>query len=409
MAEIYPFQAVRPAAELAGKIAALPYDVYSGAEARREIERNPHSFLSIDRAETQLPVGISPYSDEVYETASQTLQRMIRNGELIREEKPSLYLYELTMDGRTQTGFVGCASVAEYEEGIIRKHENTRAEKEDDRVCHVDACNAHTGPIFLSYRAQSEMRELAMKIRERTPLYDVTFEDGVRHRIFRISEAEEIHAVQHAFAKLTRVYIADGHHRAAAAARVAKMRRQTDPGSEAEHFLAVFFPDDELKIYDYNRLLKDLGNYTAEEFIKKLQEDFHVEEADKSPYAPEKKGEYGLYLCGRWYRMTRKEDLSTEDPVESLDVSVLQQLVLDKILGIRDPKTDPRIGFVGGIRGLHELERCVDSGEAAAAVSMYPTSMEELFRTADANLCMPPKSTWFEPKLRSGFFIHELG
>lgn len=409
MAEIYPFQAVRPAAELAGVIAALPYDVYSSAEARREVKRNPHSFLSVDRAETQLPEGTSPYSDAVYQTASQTLQRMIRSGELIREEEPSLYLYELTMDGRTQTGFVGCASVAEYEQGIIRKHENTRAEKEDDRVRHVDACNAHTGPIFLSYRAQDDLRRFAVKIRERTPLYDVTFEDGVRHRIFRISDGEEIRAVQHAFAELPRVYIADGHHRAAAAARVAKMRRQTHPGSEAEHFLAVFFPDDELKIYDYNRLLKDLGNYTAEEFLTKLQADFCVEETDKAPYAPERKGEYGLYLGGRWYRMTVRHNCDSNDPVARLDVSVLQNMVLDRILGIRDPKRDPRIDFVGGIRGLDELVRRVDSGEAAAAISMYPTSMEELFCTADANLCMPPKSTWFEPKLRSGFFIHELG
>lgn len=409
MAEIYPFQAVRPAEKLAGKIAALPYDVYSSEEARREVERNPYSFLKVDRAETQFPAGTSPYEDAVYQKAAQTLQEMQQDGELIREDAPSLYLYELTMEGRSQTGFVGCASVREYEQGEIRRHENTRAEKEEDRVRHVDACNAHTGPIFLSYPASEDLRRIAEEVRGQKPLYDVTFEDGVRHRIFRISDEARIGAVRGAFAKIPRVYIADGHHRAASAVRVAQKRRQTNPNSEAERFLAVFFPDDELKIYDYNRILKDLGGYDAAGFLRRLQEDFTVEQAETAPYAPKRKGEFGLYLDGRWYCMSLREPEQTDDPVESLDVSVLQRRVLERILGICDPKTDPRIDFVGGIRGLGELERRVDSGKAKAAVSMYPTSMEELFRTADANLCMPPKSTWFEPKLRSGFFIHELG
>lgn len=408
MAEIYPFQAVRPAGELAGEIAALPYDVYSGSEARREVEQNPRSFLKVDRAETQLPEGTSPYDPAVYQKAADTLEEMKRSGELIREEEPSLYLYELTMDGRTQTGFVGCASVREYEEGVIRKHENTRAEKEEDRVRHVDACSAHTGPIFLSYRADERLRALGEAAKAKEPLYDVLFSDGVRHRIFRISGAGEIEAVREAFSGIGRVYIADGHHRAASAARVAEKRRAGQPDGEAERFLAVFFPDDELKILSYNRILKDLNGYTAEEFAAKLTEDFFVEEAGEAPYEPKQKGEFGLYLSGSWYRMQAKRPAEESDPVRSLDVSVLQERVFDRLLGIRDPKTDPRIGFVGGIRGLRELQDRVDRGEAQAAVSVYPTSMGELFAAADAGLCMPPKSTWFEPKLRSGFFIHEI-
>ena len=411
MATIRPFRAIRPAKGLEERIAALPYDVYSREEAKEIVTKNPMSFLKIDRAETQFSDLEDIYAPQVYEKARETLQAMRQRGEYVQEEKPCFYLYELTMEGRTQTGIVACASVDEYEQGIIRKHENTREDKELDRIRHVDVCNAQTGPIFLAYRQTEELQKLVLAEKEKPSLYDFTADDQVRHQVWVISDNTVIDRLQQAFKSVPRVYIADGHHRAASAVAVAKKRRMENPGytgeEEFNYFLSVFFPDEELKILDYNRVVMDLNGNTEEEFLKKLEDSFLVEQALECPYHPDEKGRCGLYLAGKWYTLQVKAEYVPDDPVEGLDVSILQKQVLSKILNIQNPKTDSRIQFCGGIRGLGELERLVQD-KAAAAFSMYPTSIQELFAVADANLLMPPKSTWFEPKLRSGLFIHEL-
>lgn len=411
MATIRPFCAIRPAKGLEEKIAALPYDVYSREEAKTVVEENPMSFLKIDRAETQFSDLEDIYAPEVYEKAKETLAGMCKRGEYVQEEKACLYLYELTMDNRTQTGIVGCASVDEYVDGTIRKHENTRADKEADRIRHVDVCNAQTGPIFLAYRRNEVLKKLVEVAKEQPPLYDFTSEDGIRHRVWRIADEAVIAAMQAAFDEVPRIYIADGHHRAASAVAVAKKRREENPDytgeEEFNYFLSVFFPDEELKIMDYNRVVMDLNGNTKEEFLEKLERCFAVCEAAEAPYHPEGKGYFGLYLDKKWYKLCLKPEYASEDPVEALDVAVLQKYVLSELLDIQNPKTDSRIQFVGGIRGLGELERLVDE-KAAVAFSMYPTSIQELFDVADANRLMPPKSTWFEPKLRSGLFIHKL-
>lgn len=411
MAEIRPFRCIRPSKEAASAVAALPYDVYDRKEAKEIVKKNPLSFLAVDRAETQFEDGKNPYAPEVYEQAARTLKRWQQEGILTEDESPFYYLYELVMEGRAQTGIVACASVDDYSCGVIARHENTREEKEQDRIRHVDVTNAHTGPIFLAYRSQEELNGLVALEKKKTPLYDFISEDGICHRVWKIEDpqkAEEIHRI---FSGIPRVYIADGHHRAASAVKVAAMRREANPSwtgnEEFNYFLSVLFPDDQLMIMPYNRVVQDLNGLTREEFLKKTERYFVVTERGRKAFSPEQKGQVGMYLDGSWYQLDARPEICTDDPVKGLDVSILQDRILGPLLGIGDPRTDSRIRFVGGIRGLSELERLVDSG-AAVAFSMYPTSIRELFEVADAGLLMPPKSTWFEPKLRSGLFIHAI-
>ncbi len=412
MAVIRPFCCIRPAGELAGRVAALPYDVYSREEAKREIEREPLSFLSVDRAEAGLPDTVDAYDGQVYEKAREVLARFEREGVLIREEEPCMYLYELTMDGHTQTGIAACAAVDDYLNGVVKKHENTREDKERDRIRHVDALNAQTGPIFLAYRARKGLRALFEEIKEGEALYDFEAADGIRHRVFRIGEAERITALIKEIGEAGDVYIADGHHRAASAVKVALKRRKERPdydGSEEfNYFLSVLFPDDELRILPYNRVVRDLNGLSAEAFLERVQEHFRIVEPDGAQEAkhPSEKGRMGMLLDGTWYVLEAREEIRSEDPIRGLDVSLLQDYILAPVLGVEDPRTDQRIEFIGGIRGSAERERrCGD--DMRVAFSMYPTSMKELLAVADAGLLMPPKSTWFEPKLRSGLFIHE--
>lgn len=411
MAVIKPFCAIRPDRAKADKIAALPYDVYNREEAKAEVKKHPESFLKIDRAETQLADTVDTYDPQVYQKAHDTLWEMVENGSFVREEKRCYYIYTLTMNGRTQTGITACASIDDYESGVIKKHENTRAEKEQDRINHVNICNAQTGPIFLAYRSNPVINQVVEQVQNEEPLYDFTAKDQVRHTVWVISEEAQIAAVEEAFAGIGEIYIADGHHRAASAVRVGQMRRTEHPEytgeEEFNYFLSVLFPDEQLMIMDYNRVVKDLNGWTEEEFLVKVSEIFAVEELGKDPVKPEQKGCFSMYLKGTWYRCAIAPKDQTDDPVEGLDVSVLQKKLLAPVLGIQDPKTDSRIDFVGGIRGLKELERRC-SLDCKAAFAMYPTSIQELFAVADAGLLMPPKSTWFEPKLRSGLFIHRL-
>lgn len=411
MAEIRPFRCIRPSKEAASAVAALPYDVYDRKEAKEIVKKNPLSFLAVDRAETQFEDGKNPYAPEVYEQAARTLKRWQQEGILTEDESPFYYLYELVMEGRAQTGIVACASVDDYSCGVIARHENTREEKEQDRIRHVDVTNAHTGPIFLAYRSQEKLNSLVALEKKKTPLYDFISEDGICHRVWKIEDpqkAEEIHRI---FSGIPRVYIADGHHRAASAVKVAAMRREANPSwtgnEEFNYFLSVLFPDDQLMIMPYNRVVQDLNGLSREEFLKKTEKYFVVTERGRKAFSPEQKGQVGMYLDGSWYQLDARPEICTDDPVKGLDVSILQDRILGPLLGIGDPRTDSRIRFVGGIRGLSELERLVDSG-AAVAFSMYPTSIRELFEVADAGLLMPPKSTWFEPKLRSGLFIHAI-
>jgi uncharacterized protein (DUF1015 family) len=409
---------VRPSEELAAKIAALPYDVYNRSEAKKVVEDNPQSFLAIDRAETQFPDDVDTYDPRVYQKADAMLQEWIENGAFIRDEKECYYLYELTMDGRKQRGVVACASIDDYVNGVIKKHENTRADKEQDRINHVDTLSAQTGPIFLAYRNNDSIRQAVedgLSESNGKPLYDFVSEDGIRHTVYRISESSHVAAIKDAFSQMNAVYIADGHHRAASAVKVGLKRREAYPDyngtEEFNYFLSVLFPDEELMIMDYNRVVKDLNGMTEEAFLQKMQELFTVEELagaqSEQEKKPQKKGQFTMYLGEKWYLCTMKPEDIPNDPVEGLDVSVLQNVLLAPVLGIDDPKTNPRIDFVGGIRGMKELERRC-AADCKVAFAMYATSIGELFAVADEGKLMPPKSTWFEPKLRSGLFIHEI-
>lgn len=409
MPTIRPFRSVRPSEEKASSIAALPYDVYNRAEARQAVLQNPLSFLKIDRAETQFPDDTDMYSQPVYDRARDTLLEMLADGSFLEDEEPCYYLYALTFEGRTQTGIVGCASIDDYLNGTIRRHEDTKEEKELDRIRHVDTLSAQTGPIFLTYRPRPELKQITETAKKAAPLYDFTGKDGVRHQVWKISQ--NIDAITEQFADIGHIYIADGHHRAASAVKAGLKRRHTYPdytgNEEFNYFLSVLFPADELKIYDYNRVVTGWNGHTAEALLAALKKFFAVQEIPQSRH-PQQKGEITMYIQRKWYSLTVHADLYTQDPVKDLDVSILQNAVLGPMLGIRDPRTDPRIQFVGGIRGLEELVRLVDEGKDRVAFAMYPTSMDELLAVADSGRLMPPKSTWFEPKLRSGLFIHRF-
>ena len=410
MAVVRPFCAIRPRQDIASRVAALPYDVYNRAEAKEETAREPLSFLCIDRAETQLPDDIDTYDPKVYEKAKQLLKKRIDDNTFVQDGSACYYIYELTMDKRSQTGIVGTASIDDYISGTIKKHENTRADKEADRINHVDKLSAQTGPIFLAYRGRDDLRSVISNVKKTKPLYDFTSGDGITHRVWAVREDKDIKIISDAFADTKAIYIADGHHRCASAVKVGLKRREEHPdyngNEEFNYFLSVLFADEELMIMDYNRVIKDLNGCTNEEMLEKLAKLGRISEQNEA-FSPTEKGEVGIYLDGKWYSLKFDKKLIPDDPVKGLDVSVLQDNVLEPLFGISDPKTDKRIDFVGGIRGLAELERRV-SEDCAIAFSMYPTSIKELFAVADANLLMPPKSTWFEPKLRSGLFIHEI-
>lgn len=410
MAVIRPFAGIRPAAGKEEAIAALPYDVYNREEAKEAVKDRPLSFLRIDRAETQFSDGIDIYSDTVYQKAHDMLWEMVENGDFVQEETAVYYLYELTMNGRSQTGIVACASIDDYLENRIKKHENTRKEKEEDRVRHVDTCGAQTGPIFLAYRNQAVIQAQVEAVKQESPLFSFVSEDGIRHQGWKIADQERIAVIQDAFADMNEIYIADGHHRAASAVRVGLKKRAENPGYTGEEefnfFLSVLFPDEQLLIMDYNRVVKDLYGLSTEEFLDKTGACFRMEKLVQAQH-PAEKGQIAMFLEEQWYLLTLKEEYKSKDPVDGLDVSRLQQLVLEPLLGIKDPTTDKRIHFVGGIRGFSELERRVHT-DMKVAFAMYPTSIQELFAVADAGLLMPPKSTWFEPKLRSGLFIHKI-
>lgn len=411
MADIRAFAAYRPNEEVASRVAALPYDVYNREEARVEVQREPMSFLAIDRPETQFPEDYDMYSEEVYQKAHDMLWEKIENGTFVHENKPCYYLYEQTMNGRVQTGIVACSSVADYENNIIKKHENTLAKKEADRIHHVDSCDAQTGPIFLCYRENAAIREVMERVRNNDkPVYDFVTTQDVKSRVFVISNDNDIKIIADAFAGMDSIYIADGHHRCASAVKVAQKRRAADPDAngnkEYDFFLSVLFADKELMIMDYNRVIKDLNGLSEDEFKDKIAEKYDITE-EKEAVKPSKKGEAGMYLGKKWYRLNAHKDIMSDDAVDGLDVSILQNNVLTPVLDISDPKNDPRIDFVGGIRGLGELEKRCEK-DCVLAFSMYPTDIHELFAVADAGRLMPPKSTWFEPKLLSGLFIHAI-
>lgn len=413
MAKIRPFRAIRPAAALVDKVAALPYDVMNSAEAKEMVKGNPYSFLHVDKAEIDLPEGTGLYDDIVYETAAARLKGMIADGTFIREDKPCYYVYRQIMDGRSQVGVAGCASVDDYYDNTIKKHELTRADKEEDRCRHVDVCDANTGPIFLAYRARAAINELVVRIMAGAPLYDFSA-DGVEQTVWRVDDEADIALLTAEFAAAGCMYIADGHHRAASAARVGKLRREAHPeytgDEEFNYFLAVMFPDEQLYIMDYNRVVKDMNGLSVEEFFAKVGEKFEIAPYEgKGVCHPPRRHTFSLYLDDKWYLLTAKEgSFDSADPVAQLDVSILQENLLAPILGIGDPRTDQRIEFIGGIRGLEELERRVHK-DMRLAFAMYPPSIQELISIADSGRTMPPKSTWFEPKLLSGLFIHQLG
>ncbi|MDR0852427.1 MAG: DUF1015 family protein [Clostridiales Family XIII bacterium] len=433
MATVKPFKAIRPAMDKASAVAALPYDVMNTAEARETAMGNPDSFLHVDKAEIDLPDSVSPYDDTVYEKARENYLKLLSNATLIRDDTPGYYIYRLTMNGRSQTGIVGCPAVDDYLENRIKKHELTRADKEADRIRHVDTLNANTGPIFLAHRPSSALSKLVEDwIAAHAAVYDFTSDGSVRNEAWIVDDPQIVSDIETAFAGIDVLYIADGHHRCASAVRVCEKRRAAKPeytgDEEFNYFLAVIFPSDQLKIFDYNRLIRDLNGLTEETFLKKVAGRFDIIPA-KTPVSPQRAHTFGMYLNGKWYHLSYKFSSCERDtdeadrdeaaasnpsvlnastnPVSKLDVSILQRELLQPILGIEDPRTDKRIDFVGGIRGLKELERRVDT-DMKVAFSMYPTTIDELMDIADADRIMPPKSTWFEPKLLSGLFIHEL-
>ncbi|MBR4286983.1 MAG: DUF1015 domain-containing protein [Clostridia bacterium] len=413
MAVFKPFKALRPTPDYASRVAALPYDVMNSEEAKAMVEGNPYSFLHIDKAEIDLPEGTYLYSDEVYAKAADNLNKYEADGILKSDEAPCFYVYRQIMNGREQTGLVGCADVDDYINNRIKKHELTRADKEADRIRHVDTCDANTGPIFLCYKGQSEIDNIINDYKNGTPVYDFVTDDGIANTVWVIDDGAVCGKLSALLSQVGDFYIADGHHRCASAVNVAKMRREQNPDyngtEEFNFFLAVLFPAESLEIMDYNRVVKDLNGYGEDEFIAKISECFVVENAPcDGAYHPESKHTFGMYMNNKWYKLTAKEGTFDDgDPVDRLDVSILQKNLLTPVLNIGDPRTDKRIDFIGGIRGLGELERLVNGG-MAVAFSMYPTTLDDLMDIADANMIMPPKSTWFEPKLLSGLFIHKL-
>lgn len=413
MSLVKAFRGLRPAPDYTADVAAPPYDVMSAEEARQMVEGRPWSFLHISRPEVDLPEGTDPYAPAVYAKAAENLQRMKQQGVLIKDAEPSYYIYRLTMGGHRQTGLVAAASVDAYDNGRIKKHEFTRPMKEDDRVRQIDALNAQTGPVFLVYPSDQEVDRLLADATLTAAAMDVTAEDGVRHEIWVLDDTSRVDRLTSLFDAIPALYVADGHHRSAAASRVTADRRAVNPSDrgddEYNYFLSVIFPHNQMQILDYNRVVRDLNGLTPSAFVEAVSERFELV-ASAQPVKPEQNGEFGMYLEGQWYRLSLDEaKIPVDDPVARLDVSLLTAEVIEPLLGISDPRRDNRIDFVGGIRGLEGLAKRVDSGEMAVAFSLYPTSMEALMAVADSGEVMPPKSTWFEPKLRSGLFVYTLG
>lgn len=404
MATLKPFAALRPRPDLAARICELPYDVMSSEEARALAEGNPHSFLRVSKPEIDLPPGTDLYSPEVYARGRENFERMIREGWLKQDARPSFYFYRQTMGAHVQTGLVAAASCEEYLQGIIKKHELTRVDKEDDRVRHIETLGSQTGPVFLTYRATDEIDALVSRVTAGEPAVDFVASDGVRHTAWTAGSNEEIAAITSAFARVPYLYIADGHHRSAAAARV---YRACNGAGESGGFLAVVFPHRQMRILPYNRVLQDLNGHTEEALLEKLDAIFVIDRKGRPD--PSRRHELGLFIGGRWITLNfRPKFAATGDPIERLDVTLLQKYVLSPIFGIEDPRTSKRIQFVGGIRGTGELERLVSKDGLGCAFSMFPTSIEDLMAIADAGGIMPPKSTWFEPKLRDAMFCHQI-
>jgi uncharacterized protein (DUF1015 family) len=412
MAFIKPFRALRPPRELARKVAALPYDVMSVEEARQMAAGNATSFLHVSRPEIDLPAGIDPHDEPVYVQGRKNLDEFIRRGTLVRDESECFYVYRQRMGDISQTGLVVCTSVDDYQSGVIKKHELTRADKEDDRVKHIDYLDANDEPVFYLARSSAEIEAIISGIAAAPPEYDFTTDDGVSHTLWVVADQGLIGRLTTLFAAVPRLYVADGHHRSAAAGRVRELRREKNPGHNGQEeynvFLTVIFPETQLNILPYNRAVKDLNGQSPAEFMARVEKNFTLLPSPV-PVVPCERHQFGMYLDGRWYQLHAHHNVVNEsDTVGRLDVSILQNHLLDPVLGIRDPRTDKRIHFVGGIRGSEELVRLVDSGEYAVAFSLYPTSIRELIELADQDRIMPPKSTWFEPKLRSGLFVHLL-
>lgn len=416
MSRVKAFRGLRPPVEIAAQLASRPYDVMNSAEARVEAAGNQYSLLHVTKAEIDLAEGIDEHSQEVYDKVVENFNDFKQKGWLVKDDKAKLYIYAQTMDGRTQYGIVGCAHVDDYFNNVIKKHELTRKDKEDDRMIHVNITNANVEPVFFAYPAHQEIDQMVENIvKNEKPVYDfVAKEDGFGHTFWVIEDEKTVARIEEIFEKeIPALYVADGHHRTAAAARVGQERRASNPNhtgnEEYNYFMAVIFPDSQLKIIDYNRVVKDLNGLTEEEFLAKLNDTFVVEKAGKEIYKPSKLHEFSMYLGGEWYKMTAKEGTYDDnDPIGVLDVTILSNNVLDKVLDIKDLRTSKRIDFVGGIRGLGELQRRVDNGEMKVAFALYAVSMQQLINIADSGNIMPPKTTWFEPKLRSGLVIHEL-
>ena len=411
MAVVKPFKCIRPAADKAALVAALPYDVYNRAEATEAVQGNDYSFLRIDRAETSLPEYVDTYDPQVYKHAKKLFQARMADGTFISDPDDCYYVYELIMNGRHQTGITACCSIDDYVNNVIKKHENTVEAKEYDRINHVDTLSAHTGPIFLAYRSNEIISAVVNKVKEGETLYSFTSDDGITHNVWKIDNADDIKTIQTEFEKINSIYIADGHHRCASAVKAGLKRRDLNPEYTGEEefnfFLSVLFPEDQLMIMPYNRVVSDLNDLTEEELLESITGFFIVRPKD-GPFAPDRKYTFAMLLGGKWYELEAKDFIKrVTDPVKKLDVSILQTYLLDPVLGIKDPRKDKRIAFIGGIRGIKELERRCKR-DMKVAFAMYPTSIQELFAVADEGRLMPPKSTWFEPKLRSGLFIHKF-
>ena len=413
MAIIRPFKAYRPIKEHVKDIAALPYDVMSSKEARGMVKNNKYSFLHVDRAEVNLDESVGEYDKVVYDTAKKVLENMIEEGLYIQEKAPAIYIYQQIMDGRGQKGIVCCTSVDDYINNIIKKHERTRLLKEIDRVNHVDICNANTGPIFLTYRNNNEISSIVEEWTKKEPVYDFISEDGNGHRVWIIDDNIVIEKLVKLFKSIKYLYIADGHHRSASAVKVALKRRKQlgkyTGNEEFNYFLSIIYPDTELKVFDYNRTVKDLNGLSEEEFFSKVEESFYLSKSESNkPVSPKNKHEFGMYMNKQWFILRAKDGSFDEsNPIDSLDVSILQNNLLNPILGISDPTKSERIEFIGGIRGLKELENRADN-DMKVSFSMYATTIDDIMNVADNDKTMPPKSTWFEPKPRSGIFIHKL-
>lgn len=415
MSTFKPFKGYHPDAKKASEVICLPYDVINSEEARELAKGKPDSYLFVDKSEIELEAGVSLYDQRVYDTAAKNLNRLIGDKILMQDAKPCYYVYKQIMDGRIQYGLVGCASADEYWKDIIKKHELTRKDKEDDRTKHVDVCNANTGMVFLTYRAKDEINKIVETAVSSSSavIFDVTTEDAVTHTLYKIDDDDVIKKIGEEFAKTGVLYIADGHHRSASGARIAQIRKEKNPAhtgnEEYNFFMAAAFPHNQLYIMDYNRLVKDLNGHSEQDFLKAVKEKFEVTDRGANDCKPSKMHTFGMYLGGGWYELTAKSHIfDAKDVIDCLDVTILQKNILDPLLAIKDPRTDKRVDFVGGIRGMSELKKSVDSGKFAVAFAMYPTTIEQLMNIADAGRIMPPKSTWFEPKLRSGVLVHKL-